>query len=376
MIIPFDDYCVHQTHEPLCHPVQSDRNFYDRYWFNGVDKNGGFFFEIGFGAYPNRYVMDGHFSVVIGGVQHSFHSSRRCPADRTKTAIGPLQLLVEEPMRKVRLRIDDNDTGISCDLLFVACTAPTEEPKNVRLEDTRLTMYNSRFTQFGFWHGWFQAGGKRTEVKGEATPGTRDKSWGVRPVGEPEGGATALSAAAGPRVYWMWSPINFGDVCTQFGTFEDAEGFPTQLSGCIVPTYGSADDIPEAEPNHKDMKTVRHKAKWVKGTRRVESVEMKFCEWDGTEHALQLEAFAEPFYMRGIGYQHPEWAHGVWQGEEKFAGESWQQNEIDPLEYSFIHVHIPMRARMGKREGVGLVETVVFGDHKPSGFKDILDGAP
>ena len=376
MITPFDDYSIHQTHEPLCHPAQSDRNFYDRYWFNGADRGGKFFFEIGFGVYPNRFVMDGHFSVVVDGVQHSFHSSRRCPADRTKTVIGPLRLLVEEPMRKVRLCIDDNETGISCDLLFVACTVPTEEPKNMRYEDTRLTMYNSRFTQFGSWHGWFQAGGQRVEVKGAATAGTRDKSWGVRPVGEPEGGGLATTAAAGPRVYWIWSPINFGDICTQFGSFETSEGFPTQLSGCIVPTYGSVDDIPEGpEPKHKEMKTVQHRVTWVKGTRRVQSVEMEFCERDGSVHSIQLEAMADPFYMRGIGYGHPEWAHGVWQGEEKIGGETWQQDAVEPLEPSHIHAHIPMRAKMGEREGIGLVETVVFGSHEPSGFKELLDGA-
>jgi hypothetical protein len=53
MITSFDDYCIHQTHEPVAQPSQSDRNFYDRYWFNGFDRDGAFLFEIGFGLYPN-----------------------------------------------------------------------------------------------------------------------------------------------------------------------------------------------------------------------------------------------------------------------------------------------------------------------------------
>jgi hypothetical protein len=33
------------------------------------------------------------------------------------------------------------------------------------------------------------------------------------------------------------------------------------------------------------------------------------------------------------------------------------------------------RARMGKREGVGILEQIALGPHAPSGFKSILDPA-
>src|SRR2546425_1194423 len=35
MLTKFDDYAIHQTPEPIAHPASSDRNVYDRYWFNG-----------------------------------------------------------------------------------------------------------------------------------------------------------------------------------------------------------------------------------------------------------------------------------------------------------------------------------------------------
>ena len=57
MITSFDDYCIHQTHEPIAQPAQSDRNFYDRYWFNGFDREGAFLFEIGFGLYPKETLI-------------------------------------------------------------------------------------------------------------------------------------------------------------------------------------------------------------------------------------------------------------------------------------------------------------------------------
>jgi hypothetical protein len=37
-ITPLDDFPIHQTSETLSVPSTTDRNFYDRYWFNGLVK--------------------------------------------------------------------------------------------------------------------------------------------------------------------------------------------------------------------------------------------------------------------------------------------------------------------------------------------------
>jgi len=375
MISDFDDFMVHQISEPINQPGPSDRNFYDRYWFNGFDRDGDFVFEIGFGIYPNRHVLDGHFSVVKDGVQHCFHASRRAPKERTEMQIGPLRIEVVTPMRVVRVRLGPNETGIECDLAFRACTVPTQEPKNVMYDDGRLIMNTTRFTQLGSWGGHFAIGGARTEFSPSRTLGTRDKSWGVRPVGEPEAGAPGLLTTE-PGVYWVWAPIFFDGFCTQFQTFEDRDGNPTQLGGVIVPIYSSLDEIPRGEdPGHREMATARHRIEWVSGTRLAESAEIELVTPEGETHRITLEPMIR-FQMLAIGYQHPEWGHGFWKGEEVVGGESWKQADLDLLDYKHIHTHQICRARMGDRTGVGTLETVVFGRHDPSGFKSILDGAP
>jgi hypothetical protein len=40
MLSKMDDYPIHQTSEPVAHPGSSDRNVYDRYWFNGYQYDG------------------------------------------------------------------------------------------------------------------------------------------------------------------------------------------------------------------------------------------------------------------------------------------------------------------------------------------------
>ncbi len=373
MLSKFDDYCVHQTSEPIAQPAQSDRNFYDRYWFSGFDTAGGFCFEVGFGVYPNRFVMDGHLSVVIAGKQYCFHSSRRAPDDRSETEIGPLKIEVIDPMKVVRVLVAPNETGIECDLTFHARTIATQEPKNHMAEGVHVIMDTTRFTQFGAWQGYFSIDDERREVSKSETLGVRDRSWGVRPVGEPQGGAPGLLNQE-PGVYWVWCPIDFGDFCTQFGSFEDHDGNPTQLSACKVPTYDNIKDIGIGEePDLVEMKTAKHNIQWRKGTRHCESAELELHAKDGVKK-IDLHPIMQ-FQMLAIGYQHPEWGHAFWKGDNVIAREEWVIDELDPLDYKHIHIHQIVKAKSGELEGIGILETVVFGRHDPSGFEDILDGA-
>lgn len=58
MITPFDDYPIHSSAAPVAHPATSDPNHYDRYWFNGMTRDGGLFFSAAMGHYPVRNIVD------------------------------------------------------------------------------------------------------------------------------------------------------------------------------------------------------------------------------------------------------------------------------------------------------------------------------
>ena len=49
MLTKADDYPVHQTAEPIAH-AGTDRNFYDRYFFNGYSADGSVFFGTALGG--------------------------------------------------------------------------------------------------------------------------------------------------------------------------------------------------------------------------------------------------------------------------------------------------------------------------------------
>ena len=89
---PFDDYPVHQIAEPIRHVGTSDRNFYDRYYFNIHGSNDEVFAVIGMGQYPNLGVTDAFVTVVCDGMHRVVRASRALGEDRMDTTIGPISV--------------------------------------------------------------------------------------------------------------------------------------------------------------------------------------------------------------------------------------------------------------------------------------------
>ena len=373
MLSRFDDYPVHQTPEPLAHPATSDRNFYDRYWFNGYANDGEFYFAVGMGLYPHRQILDCGFSIVRDGEQHAFHASRRAPADPTETSVGPFRIEIIEPMRRARVVLEPNDTGIECELEFSARTAGIEEGRQTMRSGIRAGMDATRFAQFGRWQGEIRYAGRRVPVDQEHVVGTKDRSWGVRPVGEPETGGAPSGRL--PQIFFLWAPLHWEDRCTHFGVFEDETGRPWHQDGAIAPVYASPDAIPGAEdPGIIRMADVGHQIVYEKGTRRAESATITLVEASGALHEIELEPLL-CFRMKGIGYTHPEWGHGRWKGELAIGGESWKTDELDPNAFDNQHIQQVVRARSDGREGIGVLEQIAFGPHARYGFKSVIDGA-
>ena len=65
----WDDYPVHQTSEFIRHVATSDRNFYDRYYFNLHPSSDEYFAIFGLGQYPNLGTTDAFLAVTKDGSQ-------------------------------------------------------------------------------------------------------------------------------------------------------------------------------------------------------------------------------------------------------------------------------------------------------------------
>jgi hypothetical protein len=365
MLTQFDDYPIHQTPEPVAHPMSGDRNVYDRYFFNGYSRDGSCFFGAAMGLYPNRRVMDAAFSVVAGGRQWALRTSRLAPTERAETTVGPITVSVLEPLRTLRVTVAPNTSGLTADLTFTARGPVVEEPRFTRIAESRVVMDFTRLTQFGTWSGTVAVGGTTIPMESDQVLGCRDRSWGIRPVGEPEGGAPG---GMPPQFFWLWAPLHFDDLCTLFDVNEDASGGRWHSSGMCVPVGTHDPERIEA------MATVAHHIAWAPGTRRARHAEIQLDALDGTRHAIALEPLLT-FQMRGLGYLDPEWGHGMWKGPAALDAQVWTLAELDPLDPRHLHVQQLVRARMGDRTGLGVLEQLVIGPHAPSGFRSILDPA-
>jgi hypothetical protein len=371
MLHPLDDHPLHQTPEPLAHPATADRNFYDRFFFNGYTRDGSLFFAAALGVYRNRAIVDAAFSVVHAGRQHALYASRQGDA-LGALRVGPIEVAIEEPMRTLRVQVAPNDHGLAADLRFRARSVAVEEPRFVHRVDGRLTMDVTRLTQFGTWEGSLAAGGDRFTVGGADTLGCRDRSWGIRPVGERSAGPML----AAPQYFWLWAPLHFEECCAHFDVNEDAAGRRWHQNGVRVPLLADpATSSPVATDGLVSMRDVEHRVEWQPGTRRAVRAEIALVEHGGARHTIALEPLLT-FQMCGIGYLHPEWGHGCWKGPEAVGGESWILADVNPLDPRFIHVQQLVRARWAERTGIGVLEQLVIGEHAPSMLRGLFDGAP
>ena len=377
MLSSFDDYPIHQTSQPIGVPATGDRNAYDRYWFNGYDDDGEFYFGIGAALYPNLGILDCGLSIVRDGEQHAFHGSRRAPDEPTDVSVGPFRIDVVEPMRRIRVTLDENETGIAADLEFTARTACVEEGRQIRHGGRRLTMDVTRFAQFGRWQGEITYDATTVPIDAASVYGTKDRSWGVRPVGAPDGGVAppAPGAGVGAQLFFLWAPLHWDDRCTHFGVFENGDGSRWHTDGAVLPVYGDASAIPGAEdPGAEVLADVDHAIDYLPGTRRAGRATITLVHSDGEREDIDLEPLL-CFRMKGIGYMHPEWGHGRWHGELAIAGESWKVDDVDPMAFENQHIQQVVRATSGDRRGIGVLEQICFGPHARYGFEGLLDPA-
>jgi hypothetical protein len=373
VLTKFDDYPIHQTSHPLAVKATSDRNTYDRYWFNAYDRDGAFYIGIGAALYPNLGIMDGGLSVVIDGEQHAFHCSRRAPLEPSELEIGPFRIDIIEPMKTLRIILDDNETGISGELAWIPRTANFVEGHQLSIPQSRAWMDATRFNQFGYWQGELRYDGRTLKVDPETTYGTKDRSWGVRPVGDRDPGGAPPQQP--PQIFFLWAPLHWPDRCTHAGIFESEYGVPWHWDGMIVPTYENPDDIPGImDPGAVPLRSVDHRIEYIPGTRRARRALITKTEISGHVNEIELEALL-CFRMKGIGYTHPEWGHGMWKGELAIAGESWKVDEMDELGFENQHIQQVMKARCDGEEGVGVLEQICFGPHLKYGFEGLLDPA-
>jgi len=360
-----DDYPIHQTAEPVAF-AGTDRNFYDRYFFNGYRPDGDddAFFAAAFGVYPHLNIADASFCWMKDGRQINLHASRWLGMERMDTSAGPISIEVIEPLQSLRIKVEAPDQGVRAELVFEGRSFPIEEPRFTRRIGPRTLLDYTRLTQNGRYTGWIEVDGVRHDLDGFV--GTRDRSWGVRPIGARD--PQEMAPAVAPQFFWLWSPCAFEDGDLFFHTNDDELGRAWNRRAVWSPLGAGRDGA-------SDFEGAACAIDWRSGSRNAARAVLTL---EGAGEML-IEPRAE-FFMLGLGYGHPKWGHGLNHGPLAVEREDFDLATMNRAMPHHLHVQALSKVRWtdaaGRvRVGRGVFEQLVLGPHAPSGFTGILDVA-
>jgi len=354
MLTAADEWHVHQTPEPIA-GSGTDRNFYDRSYFGAFRAGDGLIVAAAFGMYPNINVADAHLTVVRDGIQHCLHASKTLHSDRATLAVGPVRIEIVEPLRELRLVVDDPELG--ADLRFSGRHFPIEEPRFIHRFGPRAFMDYTRMSQAADVSGTVTVEGETIDVAG--ADGLRDRSWGIRPVGlaDPQPHLPARD----PQFYWLWTPVHLPGRTLFFHVNADAHGRPWNTRAVLVPHGGQPEDHVHA---HGRMELeLQPGTRWVSGARlRVEAD-------DGTDLHLRYTPKAH-LEMQGIGYRHPTWTHGTPHGEFELGRERIVLDHDETGALHRWHRQLLCDVEVDGRPGAaaGVLEHLIIGEQHPLGL--------
>ncbi len=168
MLGPMDEYPVHQVPQPIAWPGSSDRNFYDRSYYNAHDRTGDIFVISGIGYYPNLGVKDAFLLVRRGDVQTAVHLSGAIDQDRLNQHVGNYRVEVIEPLHKLRIVLDETE-GIAADLTWDGLFDVVQEQPHIM---RRGQPHHARCAAI-------RPGGRLERPAADRRPGDRRRSVGV-----------------------------------------------------------------------------------------------------------------------------------------------------------------------------------------------------
>jgi hypothetical protein len=355
---PLDEYPIHQAPLSMRHVATSDRNFYDRSYFNAHPPTGELFCVFGMGQYPNLGVQDGFLLVADAECHRVVRASRALTTDRMDTTCGPLAVEVVEPLRVIRVTCAEGEGGLSCDMTWTGSIPAHEEPgQRMRLNE-RQTFDSMRYAQTGRWEGWLEVDGVRHDVTPDLWWGSRDRSWGVRPVGEPEpAGINAARPMEG--FFWVYAPMQFDGFSILCIRQDEADGSPVLRQAVRAWPDGRIDDLGRPELS----------LRFREGTREVTGATWHLTETDGSPLEVQVEVLLPVWLGKGTGYGFDDdWRHGMWQGDEVV--QAVRHDLTDPAVAGgmFGIQESVSRFTCGDAVGHGMLEWLFLGRHDPSGW--------
>lgn len=362
MPVPLDEYPIHQAPVSMAHFATSDRNVYDRCIFQIYDKTGERQIISGLGVYPHLGVIDAYAVARKGTKQTVVRTSDALGDNRMEQKVGPYRIEVIDPLRKLRVVCDAPEQGLELDVTWEAFSEATEEPLHSYRVDGKIMLDACRFVQIGSWSGTAKVDGEEWTIDPHDWVGARDRSWGIRPVGEAQ---TPGRPSSNPDygMWWIWVPLRFEDHSIVIIVQEDAHGHRVLNEAVKLYPHDSGKRPEQLGWPEVDIR-------YLSGTRIPTGATIQLSD-RGKPLTLEVQCKGGIPLSLGCGYGgDPDWSHGTWRGEKWLEGAVYDQAD-DAIKvrigYGMIIDHVA-EATLDGQTGHGVFEHMLIGKHFPSGF--------
>lgn len=365
VLVPMDEYMNHQIAETFASVQQSDRSWTEKICLCVGAKDGSISLGFGLGKYINRNVMDAYGAVSRGVEQITVRASRQLSPDTDTYCVGPLHYEIVEPLKRIRVRLEDNDVQpIAFDVMLECLEIPPfleEHEFRRQLGAYRVDTDLVRYHQSGVASGWIKVDGKTYEVTPDTFFCTRDHSWGVRyGVGEtPTDIQPGLDSTKFPMNF-HWSPMRMvrpdGSVygIHHFYLNIPIPGVPKIVQGGIEHADGSRDEFADIDSE----------LSYHPNTRRLQGGDIHLTLKSGEKRTLHLEVVSDTGVHLGAGmyFGFDGHHHGQWRGERNVEGERFDDcTDLDALKRLHQIRDCIVKVTDGDAVGYGNIQTVING---------------
>jgi len=313
MLIGLDEYPFHQIVESFAGAATGDPSWNDGHYLCVTDHAGNVSFASSLRLYPNNDVMDGFVCLRHRGKQYNVRVSRRLRPAIDTLRVGPLGIEILEPMKRMRIFLEDNEVGVRLDLVLTSTTVPVRSPVETTRIEGRLVSERTTYEIVGTAAGSVEVAGERYELTDDSSSFFRNHSWGMHPG---RGGPRPFTApgAVKKRVPGVrqWVLFHMPDHGGHF--FIDPSGRRASGRGVLMYADGLV-DVPSV-----DTALTFHE-----GERRMSGGHFTLTDAAGRTSDYAIEDLGW-VYCQGGGY-FGGWddglGQGVYRGDQYAEGEVW-----------------------------------------------------
>jgi hypothetical protein len=353
MLTGRDDHLGHQIPSTFDHVYTSDPMWTERLWFTLEDvSTGSVILDCGLGQYPNKNVQDAFAGVALDEKQYNVRMSRTLRSDSGRAKVGPLSFHLLEGLKRYRLLLEENESGLSFDVEWEARFNPHEEEHHYRRRAGKVVEDLCRYSQLGRARGTIKLpGGQVLTLDPQHWFAQRDHSWGIRTELRTEEGDPHKTHL--PPYFYNWIAAQFPSFGLHLYFNERAPGSYMFMSGELLKPFG--------EPADKGLRLIRaeHSWHWVEGAinQTLTHGDLTLHFANGASKLLQIRTFPGRYYLRsGMYGAWKGWYHGDYKGPYYFEHDIWHLSDQQFMKRVGTFSDHVIECRMDGEIGYGIIE--------------------